>query len=259
MKEPTYGLVLSGGGVRGLAHVGVIKALEEEGIYPSFISGASAGAIVGAFYAAGYSVEDILDFFHKTSIFSIDKYAYGKPGFFDTDKFYQIFKAYFPKDNFKYLKKTLYVSATDILTGRTKFFHEGPLIHAVLASAAFPVVLSPMMIDEVLYADGGITNNFPVEPLLAHCDKIIGVYVNPLDRIEAEELTSSRHVMARAFKIAMANMSIQKFVQCDLVIAPEKLKDFGTFSMSHLDDAYQVGYEAAMEQLDDIRELRKTS
>jgi NTE family protein len=81
MKEFTYGLVLSGGGIRGLAHVGVIKALEEEGIYPSYIAGASAGAIVGAFYAAGYSGEEILAFFQKTSLFSLDKYAYEKPGY----------------------------------------------------------------------------------------------------------------------------------------------------------------------------------
>ena len=257
MKEPTYGLVLSCGGIRGLAHVGVIKALEEEGIYPSYIAGASAGAIVGAFYAAGYSGEDILAFFHKTSIISIDKYAYHKPGFIDTDKFHQTFKEYFPEDNFKSLNKRLFISATDILAGKTKFFHEGPLISAILASAAFPVVLSPMLIDGVLYADGGITNNFPVEPLLHHCDKIIGVYVNPLREIGAEELTSSGNVLDRAFKIGMANMSIQKFSHCDLVIAPKKLSRFGTFSMSHLDDAFEIGYEAAKEKLEDIRKLKE--
>jgi NTE family protein len=257
MNDPTYGLVLSGGGIRGLAHAGVIKALEEEGIYPSYIAGASAGAIVGAFYAAGYRDEDILAIFHKTSIFSSDKYAYRKPGFIDTDKFHETFKAYFPEDSFESLKKKLFISATDILAGKTKFFHEGPLINAVLASAAFPVVLSPMLIDGVLYADGGITNNFPVEPLLHHCDKIIGVYVNPLRKIDAEELTSSRSVIDRAFKIGMANMSIQKFSHCDLVIAPKKLSRFGTFSMSHLDDAFEIGYEAAKEQLEDIRKLKE--
>jgi NTE family protein len=257
MNEPIYGLVLSGGGIRGLAHAGVIKALEEEGIYPTHIAGASAGAIVGAFYAAGYSGEDILAFFHETSIFSVNKYAYKKPGLIDTNKFYEIFKEYFPEDNFKSLKKKLFISTTDILAGKSKFFHEGPLIHTILASAAFPVVLSPMKINDVLYADGGITNNFPVEPLLVHCDKIIGIYVNPLKKVNAEELESSWDVMDRAFKIGMANTSIQKFGQCDLVIAPEKLSAFGTFSMNHLDDAYEIGYEAAKKQLADIRRLKK--
>lgn len=256
MKEPVYGLVLSGGGIRGLAHAGVIKALEEEGIYPSYISGASAGAIVGAFYAAGYNGEEILAFFHETSIFSINKYAFGKPGLIDTDKFQEEFQAYFPEDNFKSLKKKLFVSATDILAGKAKSFYEGPLINAILASAAFPVVLSPVMIEEVLYADGGITNNFPVEPLLTYCDKIIGVYVNPLGTVKAEDLTSSRDVMDRAIKIAMASMSVQKFHYCDLVIEPEKIGDFSTFGVSHLDESYALGYEEAKKQIELIRKLK---
>ena len=118
MKEKNdlaYGIVLSGGGVRGLAHIGVIKALEENGIYPTYITGASAGAIVGTFYAAGYPCEEILDFFHSTSMFSINNYTYRKPGLLDTDKFYKIFKKYFPEDRFEALKKSLYISATDIL------------------------------------------------------------------------------------------------------------------------------------------------
>jgi NTE family protein len=257
MREPIYGLVLSGGGVRGLAHIGVIKALEEEHIKPAFISGASAGAIIGVLYAAGHSSEEILDFFLKTSIFTFDKYAYGKPGFLDTDKFYELLKTYLPEDNFNALKKTLFVAATNILTGESKIFHEGALINAVLASAAFPVVLSPIKIENQLYADGGITNNFPVEPLRVHCDKIIGVYVNPLDVIKASDLSSSRSVLDRALKIGMNNISVQKFNQCDLVIAPELLSAIGTFSTSHLMDCYEIGYLQAKKQLAEIRRLKE--
>ena len=254
-NKPSIGLVLSGGGVKGLAHIGVIKALEEEGIFPRYISGASAGSIVGAFYAAGYSPDVILQFFKTTPLFSFNNYAYGKLGLLNSDKFYEILKTYFPKDNFESLQKQLYVSATDILVGKTKFFHEGPLINAILASAAFPVVLSPIIIDDILYADGGITNNFPVEPLIGQCDKIIGVYVNPLNEIKSKDLTSSRILMIRAFEIGMANTSIKKFNQCDLVIVPEELKNMGVFSMSHLDDAYEIGYKTTKERMKDIVKL----
>lgn len=256
MSEINYGLVLSGGGVRGLAHIGVIKALEEEGISPSFISGSSAGAIIGAFYAAGYSPDEMLDFFHRSSIFSFNKYAYGKPGFLDTNKFYEMFKAYFPEDNFGALKKRLFVNTTNVLTGKTRYFHDGPLIPAVLASAAFPVVLSPFEIDGELYADGGITNNFPVEPLLVNCQKIIGVYVNPLDIIVASDLTSSGSVLDRALKIGMNNISIQKFSQCDLVISPAALSTIGVFSTSLLNESYLIGYEQAKRQIEEIRKLK---
>jgi NTE family protein len=188
MNDIKYGLVLSGGGVGGIAHIGVIKALEEHGIRPSIISGASAGAIVGAFYAAGYSTNEILEFFQTTSLFSIKNYAVRKAGFVDTNKFYNIFKQYFPEDSFEALKKKLYISTTNIISGKTKFFHEGLLIHPLLASAAVPGVFSPMIIENELYADGGITNNFPTEPLMTDCDKIIGVQVHPLKKIKVEDL-----------------------------------------------------------------------
>ena len=85
------GLVLSGGGMRGAAHIGAIKALEEHGIYPTHIAGTSAGAIVGALYASGYNWDDILRFFKSISILDITKYAIRKPGILDADKFQNLF------------------------------------------------------------------------------------------------------------------------------------------------------------------------
>lgn len=250
MNDPIYGLVLSGGGVRCIAHIGAIKALEEHGIYPTVIAGASAGAITGAFYAGGYSCDEILDFFQYTSLFSFNNYTYRKPGLIDTDKFYNILLQYFPTDTFEALQKSLYVSATDILSGKNKIFHKGPLINPVLASAAFPVVLSPVELNDTLYADGGITNNFPVEPLLGQCDKIIGSYVNPLKKISPNSLTTSYSVLDRAFKIGMASVSEQKFSYCDLVIAPQPLNEFGTFSVNRINEIFQIGYDTSNRMLE---------
>ena len=86
------GLVLSGGGARGAAHIGVLKALEEHGISPSHISGTSVGAIVGALYAANVHWSEILNFFKTTSIFHTKRFAFNKPGFLDTEKFYDDLK-----------------------------------------------------------------------------------------------------------------------------------------------------------------------
>ena len=91
------GLVLSGGGVRGLAHVGVIQALMDHGIDPDVVSGSSAGAVVGALYCKGYKPREMLQFFKETPLFHINKFAIGKPGFIDTDKFYRDFNKYFPR------------------------------------------------------------------------------------------------------------------------------------------------------------------
>ena len=247
---PTYGLVLSGGGMRGVAHIGVIKALEEHGIRPAYISGASSGATVGAFYAAGHGWEETLDFFRGMSIFSWGNYAHGKPGMLDADKFRAGFEEYFPEDRFEALKKQLFVVASDIIKGRSRVFHEGPLIRTLLASSAVPGVFSPVVIDDSLYSDGGIMNNFPVEPLSASCDRIIGVFVNPLKQVTANELRTSFAVLERAFSMDRASRSTRKFDDCDLVISPESLAAFGTFGTSHVDEIFRIGYEAAMKELE---------
>lgn len=250
MKERGYGIVLSGGGVRGIAHLGVLKALEEHQIIPEVIAGASAGAIVGAFYAAGHSLEDILYFFKTTSMFSWQNYTYRKPGILDTDKFEPVFAAYLPEDDFAALNKPLYISATDIISGKNVLFSEGALVRKVLASAAFPIVLSPVWIDNTYYADGAITNNFPVEPLLPLCDTIIGSYVSPLNKIEPDSLTTSMAVLERTLKIGMATLSESKFCHCDLLIAPHELNEVGTFSLKRIDEVYEIGYETAHRQLE---------
>ncbi|WKX76889.1 patatin-like phospholipase family protein [Zobellia laminariae] len=131
------GLVLSGGGIRGVAHIGAIKALEEHGIFPTHIAGTSAGAVVGALYASGASWAEILHFFKTIPLFRTQNYARSKPYFFDTEKYYENFKKFFPVDDFSALKKPLYVTATDIIRGTLKVFHKGQVIRPVLASATF--------------------------------------------------------------------------------------------------------------------------
>ncbi|MFT4534520.1 MAG: NTE family protein [Saprospiraceae bacterium] len=243
MENNKYGLVLSGGGVRGVAQIGAIKALEENGIFPTIISGSSVGAVVGAFYAAEYSWEEMLDFFRSTTLFSFHNFSFRKPGFVDTDKFLEVFQKYFPDDSFEMLKKKLYVTTSDMVRNKTRFVHNGELILPLLASAAFPGVFSPVRINSSLYADGGITNNFPVEPLLSECEKIIGVYVNPIKKITMKDLNSAVSVVERAYSISRANISMQKFSSCHIVISPDELNRFSSFGGRHIDKIFKIGHE----------------
>src|SRR5690625_4815861 len=165
-------LVLSGGGARGAAHVGVLKAFEEYGISPTHISGTSIGAIVGAMYAKGIHWSEILFFLKDTSIFRATRYAFNKPGFLDTEKFYDDLKDFFPEDDFKALEKPLFITATNVLTGKLKFFSKGELIMPIIASASLPGVFTPTEVAGDYYIDGGVLNNFPVEPLKDSCNKI---------------------------------------------------------------------------------------
>ncbi len=243
------GLVLSGGGARGAAHIGVFKAFEEYNISPTHISGTSVGAIVGALYAGGVHWSEILNFLKNTSVFHTKRFAFNKPGFIDTEKFYDDLKAYFPRDNFDVLEKHLFITATNVLTGSLKVFSKGQLIKPVIASASFPGIFTPTAINGSYYIDGGILNNFPVEPLKKHCDKIIGVFINSLKKVSIKDLKHSYSVADRALKIRLASESITKFPECDVVISPKDLSDYAIFGMTKIDDIFELGYSTTIKVL----------
>ena len=251
------GLVLSGGGVRGVAHIGAIKALEEYGIYPSHIAGTSAGAIIGALYAGGCNWEEILDFFKTTQIFSINNYAKSKPGFVDTEKFYDHLKSYLPKDSFASLKTPLYVTATNLLDGSLKVFHHGELIKPILASAAVPGLFAPVHFKNGYYVDGGMLNNFPVDLIKIYCDQIVGVYVNPFEKVKITDFKHAHNVLERAYHIMVANETVLKFKDCDILIRPKRMAEFSMFSLKNIDILFELGYEATIQTLQNNSNLEK--
>jgi len=249
------GLVLSGGGFRGLAHIGILKALEEHKITPSHISGTSAGAVVGALYASGLRWNEILNFFKEVDIFSIRNFALNKPGFVDTEKFRDDFAALLKEDSFESLKIPLFITATNILEGSLKVFSSGPLIKPLLASAAFPGMFTPVRINNEHYVDGGVLNNFPVDLIKDQCDQIIGVYVNPFVKKSMKDLKHSYNILERAFQIRAAKSSIEKFKDCDLLISPEDLSHHGTFTVKDMDVVFKLGYKAAKKALEQENDL----
>ncbi|MDX1502347.1 MAG: patatin-like phospholipase family protein [Thermoanaerobaculia bacterium] len=253
--EYRLGIVLSGGGARAAGHIGVLKALAEEGIEPDCFSGTSGGAIVGALAAAGYSPEEMLEFFETRSPFRLSKLALRKPGFIDTEKVQRDFREFFPDDSFEALDRKLFVAATDIENARLEIFSTGPLIPAVVASASVPAVFTPTPVGDRLFSDGGIVDNLPVEPLIGLCDHIVGVYANPVRTVDRKHLKSSFAVSLRAFEVASYNASRRKFHLCDLLLCPEEIGHFGTFSTKHLGEILDVGYRAARKRMPEIRSL----
>lgn len=251
----TTGLALSGGGARGIAHIGAIRALEEHDITITHVAGTSAGSIVGALYASGRGWEEILEFFRSVQLFSFTNYAWDKPGFVDTEKFYDQFTDYLKDDSFESLQLPLFVTATDILEGTLKVFDSGELIRPILASAAFPGLFTPVAISNSHYIDGGTLNNFPVELLSPHCEQVIGVYVNPFEKVKIGQLKHSFSILERAFKIRTASDSLAKFKDCKLVICPKGLDTFSTFSLKDTDKIFKIGYESARKALDAADEL----
>jgi NTE family protein len=244
-------LVLSGGGYRGIAHIGVIKALEESGLTPDLIAGTSAGAIIGALYARGTTTGEMLELFKGLQLLSFGNYAFGKPGWVDPENFRETLKKHLPKDDFDSLKIPMRVTATNILTGELEVFSEGSLIAPLLASAAFPGVFAPVVIGEGYYVDGGVMNNFPADLVRDDADVVIGVYVNPFEKVGKADIKHSFNVLERVIKIKTARDSIDKFSLCDLLIYPRELRKFSTFLEKDLDTIYDLGYREALKQLKD--------
>lgn|SRR5690606_38241038 len=249
IKSKKIGLVLSGGGYRGAAHAGVFKALEELEIKPDLVAGTSAGAIMGTFFAAGYDWKTIFDFLKETEALSFNKYTFQKAGFFDSAKYIPLFKQYFPEDSFESLKLPLFIATTDLIEGKTKYFYEGELINPLIASCAVPGVFSPVTIGDLLLCDGGVTNNFPLEPLLTMSDVIIGVYVNRVNKISSAALKSTLSVLQRAYLIIRKNQFEQKFSNCDILISPPDLSQHNILSKNNLEEIFNMGYVEAMEKL----------
>lgn len=248
METGNIGLVLSGGGYRGIAHAGAIKAFEEAGIFPNHISGSSAGALVGALYAGSYSPEDILAFFKEVKVFEFNRFARNKPGWVDTDTFRSLLLSYFPENNFTHLNKKLFVTTTDLLSGKIKVFDSGTLVDTLLASASFPGVFSPVLIENGFYADGGILDNFPVDPV-QHCSHIYGVYVSPISVMKTTEFKHSYDVINRALHLRMNAASEVKFSACDVIIYPDELSKYNLFNAKFADELFEIGYKRTQEAL----------
>ena len=238
------GLTLSGGGVRGIAHLGALEALEEMGISFSLISGASAGAIAGALYAAGYLPIEIMAIVKETKLFSIHNHKIWKAGLFDLEPMQKVIKKYIPTDSFEALETPLIIAATDILKGKVHYFSDGSLSIAVAASSCVPFVFEPIKHENSIFVDGGVVNNFPIEPVLPRCDKLLGIHVNSF--YQNIKSVKKLDIVERSLNLLVANSVYPKADQCDVFIDPPELDQYPLFNMKHADTLYKAGYDHTM-------------
>lgn len=246
-KPHKIGLALSGGGVRGVSHLGVIQALTDHGIQFSHISGTSAGAIGAAFYAAGFAPKEILDIIKQAKLLKLLRPSIGSTGLLSILNVQHLIKQYIPHNSFKQLKTHITISAVDLGEGKLVYFTEGELDLAILASCCLPGVFKPIIINDHMYVDGGILNNFPVEPLIGNCDFIIGSTCNHLPVVT--EITSFGKMIDRAAMIAInASLNNHK-ISCDVVIEPHGLGGYGIFDTNAAEEIYMIGYEEGLKAI----------
>lgn len=238
------GIALSGGGSRGLAHLGALKALSELGIKPTMIAGTSAGSLVGAFTAAGYSPDFIFETIQSLGILNSIKIAFNRFGLFKMDKIEDILLKFIPHNSFEKLKTSLIVCATDIAKGEAVYFSQGELIKPVLASCSIPGIFEPIKFQNRVLVDGGVTNNLPIERLEGICDFIIGVNVTPVSN--EMPINSAKDILTKSLYLAIRNNSEEKLKRCDIAIEPTEIYNYNALSLAKSKEIYQLGYENTM-------------
>ncbi len=254
-ENKRIGLALSGGGIKGIAHIGVMKAFEELGIRPSIISGVSAGAIIGSLFAAGLDAASVKKFVDQTKFSKAFFPGFTTKGLLKHDFLKARLKEYLSYKNIEDLPIEFKVACTNLNTGRIEVFDKGPIIPAVAASSAIPVLFSPEQIGDNLYSDGGVLMNLPAETIHQHCDVLIGVNLIPRVEINLKQLSgvfSSMSIAARTFYLTIQNNSAKDIALCDVLIVPEHIEDHHIFSFNKVEEIFESGYISTMKQKDQI-------
>lgn len=240
-KKPyKIGIALSGGGIKGLCHVGVLKALEEHGIRPDIISGVSAGSVVGALYADGYSPDEIAALFEDISFRQMTKPRIPSSGFFKMDIFQHFLTKKLRAKTFEELSIPLRIVATNLDNGQSVTFSTGRLVDPIIASCSVPVLFSPKMIDGVNYVDGGVLKNFPVSTIYGDCEKVIGVNASPL--VAAEYKLSVLSIASRSYHFMFKANILHDIELCDLLIEPVDMGNYDTFDVDKGREIFELGY-----------------
>ena len=249
------GYVLSGGGARGFAHLGVIKLLEEIGFRPFALAGTSVGAVAGALYAAGKKPEEILELMKKRYL-AWRNISWKAGGFFSMDVLKKILEDAIGENNFKVLKVKLFVAATDLIAGQPVIFSKGRLFEAIIASASIPVIFEPVSMGNKLLVDGGVMNNFPVEPLIKICDVIIGSDVNNTGQGMGNQSRPLKtfNVLDRCFHLAIANTLYHKVRKCDVFIQTP-LDNYDMYDIKNADTIFETGYHTALLHKEKLKSL----
>ncbi|HEY9046392.1 MAG TPA: patatin-like phospholipase family protein [Ohtaekwangia sp.] len=235
------GIVLSGGGARGISHIGVLKALEEFGVKPTCMAGTSAGSIVGSLYSYGYTPEKILEIILATSLFKSVRPAWAWTGLFSLEGLREVLLRYMPENTYESLKLPMTIAATDIRKGKAVYFTKGELIPTILASCCVPAVFNPIHFQDRTFVDGGIVDNLPAQSIRDKCDFVIGSHCNYIS--EEADVKNFRNVIERSLLIAINGNTVMSKGLCDILIEPPDVGKVSGFDITKAKDLFDIGYK----------------
>ena len=253
-KPKKVALVLGGGAARGLAHIGVIKALEEHNISFDYVVGTSVGSLVGAFYAAGLTSAEMIEYAKTIKTKDI------KSGLIPfvpskTDGIKNVVVNALGNIDITDLKKHYCAVAVDVKSAREVHFVKGNLAEIVAASCAVPGVFLPVEYEDYVLYDGGLSNNLPsnVPKIVFGCDAVIAVDVNSTRGYGTDSTKYIDTIMA-SIRIMMKSNSLKGYLNSDLIIQPD-LKRFKSTKLNNADEMIMEGYNATIFQMEKIKNI----
>ncbi|SCY18190.1 NTE family protein [Nonlabens sp. Hel1_33_55] len=246
------GLALAGGGARASAHIGVLQALNEHDIFPDEISGASAGAMIGALYCHGYSPLEILELSMQEEFVRIFKFQLLTREWNRLSMLKRLLQKHLPENSFEAMKIPLHVCVTNLNKGVSEYLKDGDLTTSIIASCAVPVIFKPVIFNNTTYVDGGVLNNLPVEPLMNRGMKTMGVSICPHE--ELETIKGIREISERVFQLNVWSNTEHRLRQCDVALEVEDSFTYGMFDVKKSEELFKIGYDCAMKQMPQIIE-----
>lgn len=258
MSKKKLGLSLSGGGARGVAHVGFLKALEDGGIKPDVVSGCSIGAVVGGCYCAGVTLDEMkscLTRLTKKDLLDVNFNLLNHKSIFAGKKMRSLLQKYVGRRDIESLDVTYGCIATDLISGSLVNLVDGDLVSAILASASIPTVFAPVERDGCLLVDGGVLLRNPVK-LAKDLGADVIVAVDVLGKLnKTPKVDKIIDVGMRTFSV-IDNVFCSKLgtKMADLVIYPP-VRDVKVFNFENLASAYQSGYEEGVSRIGTIKAL----
>lgn len=251
-SPPILGLALGGGFARGIAHVGVLKVLEEEGIAVRLIAGTSVGALIGAAYCSGLSIAELEEVAYKVRFTSFARWTLSRFGFATNDRMISFLTRTLKAKSFENLRIPLGVTATEFSTGEGAIFRSGSLIDPVRASCAYPGMFLPVNVDGRWFVDGMLSHPVPTLPLRQMgAQRVLAVHLKG----QWSSKSAPRHlfdVIGQSFAIAQDRMSDRWRSAADLVIEPD-VAGFEYDDFKRAGELLKVGELAMRHALPEVR------
>lgn len=254
-KKPKIGLALGGGGARGFAHIGAIKAFEEYGLKFDYVCGTSAGSLVGAFYSAGYDYEKMFQVAKELDVSDIRTSKIVLVPSKSTG-LENVIKNELGDIDIQDLPIPFSAVAVDIISTEEVVITKGNLAKAVAGSCAVPGVFQPVVFGDRHLCDGGLQNTIPADvPKLMGCDYVIAVDVNK-SRVYGTESTKLIDVLGCTIRILMKGNVVKGYLYADVMVKPETKRFKSTKKEGYL-DMIEEGYKATIDAMPEIMKIFK--